>query len=319
MWVYTSRRLLIALPVLLVISIVDFVFINLAPGDPLQALLPQGETGAESGAFDDLYEESGLRDSLPVRYFRWVTELAQGNFGDSFRTGRPVTEAIGDALPNTLILTLTATVLALLVGIPLGILSALRERTLIDEAVTLFSFIFTAIPGFFLALVAVFVFAVRLHWFPANRMHAFDKQGDFFDLVRHLVLPATVLGVIQVPVYVRHMRGAVLDVAREDYIQTARAKGLSSGTIARRHTLPNALLPVITIIGLRLPALIGSSVLIEQVFAWPGLGQLSINSALFRDYPVFMATALLYAVAVLLSSLIADIAYALVNPRIRYA
>ncbi|HET8523544.1 MAG TPA: ABC transporter permease [Thermomicrobiales bacterium] len=318
MWKYASRRLLIAIPVLFVISVLDFGFINLAPGDPLQAMLPQGEAGGAS-SIESMYEKSGLRDSLPVRYVRWIGELAQGNFGKSYRSGEPVRTVIGRALPNTLLLTFSAMIIGLVIGIPLGIASALRERSFLDEVVTLFSFIFTAIPSFFLALLAVFVLAVRVHWFPATGMRSYTGPSGLSDLLHHLILPAMVLGVLQVPVYVRYMRGAILDVLGEDYIQTARAKGLRERTIIRRHTMPNALLPVVTIVGLRLPALVGSSVLVEQVFAWPGLGTLSINSALFRDYPVFMGTALLYAAAVLLSSIITDVAYALINPRIRYA
>ncbi|MGH2560802.1 MAG: ABC transporter permease [Thermomicrobiales bacterium] len=319
MWKYTVRRLLIALPVLFVISVIDFLFVNLAPGDPLQAILPYGEAGASGQDLERLYSESGLRDSMPVRYVRWIGELAQGNFGESFRSGEPVTAIIGRALPNTLLLTVTAMVLGVIIGVPLGVVSALRERSPIDSALTLVSFVFTAIPGFFLALIAVFFFAVRFNWFPATGMRSFDEPSSFPDLVHHLILPAAVLGILQVPAYVQHTRGAMLEVLGEDYIRTARAKGLVEAIVVRRHTLPNALMPVLTIAGLRLPSLVGSSVLIEQVFAWPGLGQLSINSALFRDYPVFMATALLYAAAVLLSSIITDLAYALVNPRIRYA
>jgi peptide/nickel transport system permease protein len=317
MWKYTTRRLVIAVPVLFVISIVDFGFIHLAPGDPLQALLPH-EAARDRGALDDLYADTGLRDSIPVRYVRWLGELAQGNFGTSFRTGQPALTMIGNALPNTLVLTVTATLLSLLIGVPLGIVSALRERTVVDETITLWSFLFTAIPSFFLALLAVFFFAVRLNWFPATGMRSFDKEGDPLDLARHLILPASVLGILHVPIYVRYMRSAILDVLREDYTRTARAKGLREAIVVRRHTLPNALLPVLTVLGLSLPGLIGSSVLVEQVFAWPGMGTLSIESALFRDYPVFMGTALLYAAAVLISSIVTDLAYALVNPRIRY-
>lgn len=318
MWKYAARRLAIAIPVLFVISVLDFAFITLAPGDPLQALLPQGEGSGNREALDALYEESGLRDSAPIRYMRWITEMAKGNFGESYRTGGPVGSIIANALPNTLLLNGVAMVLALIIGLPLGILTALRERSFLDEAVTLLTFGFTAIPSFFLALIAVFFFAVRLHWFPATGMRSFDREGDPLDLIQHLILPATVLGLLHVPVYVRYMRGAILEALREDYVQTARAKGLHDSLIIWRHTLPNALLPVLTVFGLSLPALIGSSVLVEQVFAWPGLGTLSINSALYRDYPVFMGTALLYAGAVLLSTIVTDLAYAFVNPRIRY-
>jgi peptide/nickel transport system permease protein len=318
MWKYTVRRLLVALPVLFVISVVDFAFIHLAPGDPLQALLP-AEAKSQSGELSDLYERSGLSDSIPVQYLRWLGELAQGNLGRSFRNSQPTTTLIGNALPNTLVLTGTAMILSLLLGVTLGILSGVRERSFLDEVVTLWSFLFTGIPSFFLALIAVFFFSVRLSWLPATGIHTYNRQGDLADLFHHLALPATVLGVLHAPVYIRYTRAAILDVLREDYTRTARAKGLSERSVIARHALPNALLPILTLVGLSLPGLIGSSVLVEQVFAWPGMGTLSIDSALFRDYPVFMGVALLYAAAVLISSIVTDLAYALVNPRIRYA
>ena len=316
MWKYTVRRSLIALVVLVIISIVDFTFINLAPGDPLQAMLAPETAGTATNS-QARYEEAGLTGSIPVRYLRWVKQLASGDFGTSFRTNKPVTTTIREVLPATLLLTVVAKVIALVIGVPLGVFSGLRERSVVDEVSGFFSYFFTAIPGFFLAIIAVFFFAVRLNWLPATGMRSYDKPNDPVDLLKHLILPALVLGLLSIPAYVRYTRTAVLDVLREDYIRTARAKGLREGAIIRRHLLPNALLPLVTVVGLSLPGLIGSSVLIEQVFAWPGMGQLSINSALFRDYPVFMGSALLYALAVLVSSTVTDLIYAVINPRIR--
>ncbi len=319
MWRFTTRRLLIAIPVLFVVSIIDFAFISLAPGDPLQAMLPQGESDRAAAQMAKQYQESGLNDSIPVRYVRWIGQLVQGNLGESFRTGKPVIDAIGTALPNTLRLTLTAAVIALAIGIPLGVISALREGSWFDEALTFLSFVVTSIPGFFLALIAVFLFAVRWRWFPATGANDYDKHGQFLDQIHHLILPACVLGILQAPGYMRHLRGAMLETLREDYVQTARAKGLTERAVIVRHVLRNALMPVLTLIGLQIPGLVGSSVLIEQVFGCPGLGTLSIQSALFRDYPVFMGTALLYACAVVISSTLTDVLYGLVNPRVRYA
>lgn len=313
---YAVRRSLIAIVVLFIVSIVDFTFINLAPGDPLQAMLSP-EAAGNAGNLQARYEQAGLTGSIPVRYLRWVTKMVQGDFGTSFRTNKPVTTVIREVLPATLLLTITAKVISLVVGVPLGIYAGLHERSFVDEVSALFSYLFTAIPGFFLAIIAVFFFAVRLGWLPATGMQSYDKAGDPVDLLKHLILPALVLGLLSTPGYIRYTRTAVLDVLREDYIRTARSKGLRESQIIRHHLLPNALLPLVTIIGLSLPGLIGSSVLIEQVFAWPGLGQLSINSALFRDYSVFMGSALLYALAVLISSTVTDLAYALINPRIR--
>ena len=315
MWKYIVRRLLIAVVVLFVISILDFAFINLAPGDPLQALLPPE---AQASAAANLYVQTGLNQSVPVRYLRWLGQILRGNLGTSFQTGQSTTSMIASTLPDTLLLTVSALVLALLIGVPLGIASALKESSWLDEFTTVWRFTFTSVPSFFLALLAVFFFAVRLHWFPTGGMHAYDTPNDPVDLLRHMILPVTVLGLLHVPSYVRYVRASMLDVMRQDFVRTARAKGLREHTVTWRHTLPNALAPLITILGLTLPGLVGSSVLIEQVFAWPGMGQLSINSALYRDYPVFMGTSLLFAVAVLLSNLFADLVYAVVDPRIRY-
>jgi peptide/nickel transport system permease protein len=316
---YITRRLLIAIPVLFVITILDFAFIALAPGDPLQAMLPQGD-GVTSDVGGELYEASGLNDSIPVRYVRWTSELLQGNLGTSFRTGEPAREAIAAAIPNTIKLTATAAAIAVLIGIPLGVLAALKVGTVVDEVLTFFCYTIASIPGFFLALVAVFVGAVRFHLFPATGAQSFGAgEGGFLDALHHLVLPAAILGILQTPGYIRHLRGSVLETMREDYVRTARSKGLAERQVIAGHVLRNALMPVITIMGLQLPILFGGSVLIEQVFAWPGLGTLSIQSALFRDYPVFMGTALIYALAVLASSIVTDVAYAVVNPRVRYA
>jgi peptide/nickel transport system permease protein len=316
MWKYILRRLTIAIPVLFVISVLDFAVINLAPGDPLQAMLPHDKVSVAATAA--AYQAAGLNDSIPVRYVRWIAAMAHGNFGTSFQSDQPTTTIIAQYLPNTLVLTVTAMALALLMAIPLGILAAFHERSFLDEVSTLGSFMLTSIPGFFLALLAVYFVSVNLHLLPATQIHDFDKTNDPLDLIHHLILPAVVLAVLQVPGYIRYVRSSVLDVMRQDYIRTAKAKGLLSRRITWAHIFPNALAPVVTILGLSLPGLIGSSVLIEQVFAWPGLGTLSINAALFRDYPVFMATSLLYAVAVLLSNLLADVFYAAADPRVRF-
>jgi peptide/nickel transport system permease protein len=317
MWKYTVRRMLIALPVLFVISALEFAFISLAPGDPIQAMLPP-EVSADKGALEQRRIEYGLRDSLPARYVRWLGALARGNLGESFRTKEPTTHVIAETLPATLRLTVTALILSLLIGMPLGVWTALHERSVLDEVSTLFSYVFVSIPSFFLALLFIFFLAVQLPFFPATGMQSYDKQSDLWDALKHLALPALVLALLHVPGYHRYTRSAMLDVMRREYIRTARAKGLRERAITWRHVFPNALAPIVTIIGLSLPGLIAGSVLVEQVFAWPGMGTLSISAVLFRDYPVFMGTSLLYAVAVLVSSLLADLSYAFLDPRVRY-
>src|ERR1700694_4356353 len=221
---YTLRRILIALPVLFVISILDFAFINLAPGDPLQAILPP-EALSHATTTEQLYHQAGLDATIPVRYVRWIIGMAQGNFGLSFQTGQTTTEMVAHAIPPTLALTASALVIALLIGIPLGVRSAIRERGVLDEIVTLLTYFFTSIPSFFLALIAVFFFAVQLRLFPANGMHVYNKTSDPLDLIDHMILPVLSLALLHVPAYARYARAAMLDVLRQDYIRTARAKG----------------------------------------------------------------------------------------------
>lgn len=318
MWKYAARRILIAIPVLFVITVLEFIFISLAPGDPIQAMLPPEALGDER-TIEQRRVDYGLRDSMPARYVRWIGALAQGNLGESFRSGEPTTRVIAETLPATLRLTATALVLSLLIGVPLGVWTALRERSILDNVSTFLSYVLVSIPSFFLALVFVYFFAVQLSLFPATGMQSYGKPTGPWDGIRHLALPALVLALLNVPAYHRYTRSAMLDVMRRDYVRTARAKGLRERTITLAHIFPNALAPIITIIGLSLPGLIAGSVLVEQVFAWPGMGTLSINAVLFRDYPVFMGTSLLFAIAVLVSNLLADLSYALLDPRIRHS
>jgi peptide/nickel transport system permease protein len=313
---YVLRRLLIALVVLIAISMLDFGFINLAPGDPLQALLPPEVL---HGSVAKLYEESGLTDSIPVRYLRWLNAVARGNLGTSFQTGEPTTTLIARTLPRTLLLTGSALTLAILLGVPLGILSALKYRSFLDEVMTVWSFVFTSIPGFFLALLAVFFFAVRLHWFPTGGIHAYDKEGNLVDLLHHLALPMVVLGLLQAPVFVRYVRASMLEVMRQDYIRTARAKGLAEWSVIARHALRNALIPTVTLIGLQVGAILEGAFITETIFAWPGVGRLAVQSIGSRDYPVTQAVVLMAVFAVMIANLMVDIAYAYLDPRINYA
>lgn len=319
MWSYVVRRLGIALIVLFFISILDFLFVNLAPGDPLQAMLAAGGTGANnSGAVSQLRAQAGLNQPLPVRYWEWLVAVLHGNFGTSFITHSPAASEVVSRLPNTILLAGAGLLLAIVIGVPLGVVSGLRTGSAFDHGAALGSFIFFAVPSFFLALLAVYIFAVDLHWFPATGMTSEAGGGGVLDLLWHLVLPAFSLGLFHVPVYVRYARSSVVDVAKRDYVRAARARGLPRRSVVWGHLFPNALSPLLTITALNLPSLVGGAFLIEYVFGWPGLGTLAIQAATFRDYPVFMATSLVVAVAVLLSNLLADLAYALVDPRIRF-
>ena len=315
MWKYVSRRLLSAIVVLAIMSMIDFWMINLAPGDPLQAMLPP--TPRALSIYKQLYHQYGLDQSIPVRYVEWVVAVLHGHWGTSFQTQQPVGAILLTAIPNTLLLAGTALLLSLLIGIPLGVLAA-SKGSVVDELIRLLSFVTFAIQPAFLAAVVVFVFAVTLHWFPANGMSEFNAQNSVLDVLDHLVLPASVLGLLGAPAYAQYVRTSLLDVLQRDYLRTARAKGLRERTITWVHAFPNALGPLVTVLGLSLPAVLGGSLFIEVVFAWPGLGQESYRAATLRDYPVFMATSLLYALAVLVGNLVADLLYAVVDPRVRY-
>lgn len=318
MWSYIVRRLGIAVVVLFFISILDFMFVNLAPGDPLQAMLSAGGGGANTAASaSELRAQAGLNQPLPVRYWEWLSAVLHGNFGTSFITHNSAAGEILSRLPNTVVLAGAGLVLAILIGVPVGVVSGLHTGSAFDHGAALGSFVFFSVPSFFLALIAVYVFAVDLHWFPPTGMASAAGNSGVLDVLWHLVLPATSLGLFHVPVYVRYARSAVVDVAKRDYVRSARARGLSERTVIWGHLFPNALSPLLTITALNLPSLVGGAFLIEYVFGWPGLGTLAIQAATFRDYPVFMATSLVVAVAVLLSNLLADLAYAVVDPRIR--
>ncbi len=315
---YIIRRLLISIPVLIGITIITFSAYNLAPGDPVSAMIdPSMAMSAEM--IQQLRIEMGLNQPLPVRYVIWLRELAKGNMGFSYASRRPVRQAIGDRLPATLQLTAASLLLALALGIPLGVYSALHQYSRLDYALTLASFFMVSVPAFFFALGAIWIFSLRLDLFPVQGLSTPGATNVIWDRIHHLILPATVLGFERIAGYLRYTRSAVLEVLGQDYMTTARAKGLTERTVLWGHGFRNALISLITIIALGLPGLFGGAFIIEWIFAWPGMGQLGINSINARDYPVLMGTALIGSILVLLSNLLADILYAVADPRIRYS
>jgi peptide/nickel transport system permease protein len=315
---YILRRILISIPVLLGITLLTFVAYNLAPGDPIDAMIDPS-VAMDPVDLQNLRESLGLDQPMFVRYGLWLGEALQGNLGFSYRTGESVTQRIADRLPNTLQLTLTALLIAIGLGIPLGIMSALRQYSRLDYFLTFFAFSGISIPSFFLALGAIYVLALKLKLFPSNGMGDPDANLYFVERLHHLLLPALVLGLDRVASFLRYTRSSMLEVLSQDYMTTAKAKGLADGLRVWRHGFRNALISVITIIGLSLPALFGGSVIVETIFAWPGMGQMAITAVTQRDYPVLMGVALVTSVAVLISNLLADIAYAWADPRIRYS
>ena len=315
---YIVRRLLISFPVLLGITIVTFTFANLAPGDPVSAMIDP-TIGMKPGEMAKLKEALGLNEPVPVRYVLWLKEVVRGNLGYSLVTQKSITRMIGERLPQTLQLMITAMSISIILGVSLGIYAAYHQYSWSDNLLTLGVFVGISIPSFFFALLAIYFLSFKIPLFPTSgMMEPGTTASPVLDRLYHLILPATVLGIEGVAIYLRYTRSSVLEVLRQDYVTTARAKGVAENILRLRHVLRNALLPLVTIIGLSLPGLIGGTLFIEMLFSWPGMARLAIESTLRRDYPAIMGIGLVAATVVLFSNLAADILYTVVDPRIRY-
>lgn len=317
---YILRRIVISIPVLLGITMVTYLIINLAPGDPISAMLdPEQIASLGPEWVAQQRAQLGLNDPLPVRYVLWLRQVGEGNLGFSYNDRLPVTSKIQERIWPTAKLMLTVEVISLLVAIPLGVVSAVKQYSLTDYIATVFGFTAVSIPAFFLALAAIFVFSVKFRWLPAAGMATIGRPPSFVDSLKHLVLPAMVLGLSHAAPMIRYTRSSMLETTRQDYMRTARAKGVSELFVLYRHGLRNALIPLVTVVALDLPKLIGGTVIIETVFAWPGMGSMAIEAVRSRDYPVIMAINLVSAVLILSSNLLADVMYAFIDPRIKYS
>ena len=317
MGTYILRRVLIMIPLLLAISVVTFTFINLAPGDPVTAMINPDQQ-LQAGDLEKMREYYGLNEPAPVRYVIWLREALTGNLGYSYMTKEPVLDRILARVPPTLELMGAALLISTVLGTTLGILAALKAYTFWDYLLSVLSLVGLSIPGFFFALVVLYLFAARIPIMPAFGMSS--RSGDtnaVLDNLHHLILPATVLSLELTASLTRYARSAMLDVMRTEYVTTARSKGLSEYKVIRRHAFRNALLPLITIVSLRLPLLLGGAIVIESMFQWPGMGLLSLAAIEQRDYPVLMGLTFVTATLVLLGNLIADILYGFADPRIR--
>ncbi len=316
---YVLRRFLVAIPILLGVTLITFVFVNLVPGDYIDTLINPDLSGANRDNLKPLEHRLGLDKPAPVRYVLWLKELATGNLGYSLATQKPVLSEIKRSLVPTLKLTGSALVFAVIVGMALGVVSALRPHSLIDYLLTLLGFVWISVPSFFAAIASLYLFSIKLKIFPIAGMGPEGQAGvSFTNQFYYLLLPAGILGLERVAAFMRYTRSSMLEVMRLDYVTVARAKGLPQWRVVGNHACRNALLPLVTVIGLSLPGLIGGSVIIEAIFGWPGLGTLSINAVTQRDYPLIMGINFVAAIMVLASNLLADIAYAVVDPRIRY-
>jgi len=323
---YAGRRILQAVPLLLGILTLTFVLLHAAPGDPTATYLTDN---VSPEVVQQTRERLGLDEPLPVQYVRWVASFATGDFGRSYVGGEPeVADEIAAALPNTLLLGLVSLVIIFVVGCWIGVIQAVRQYGVSDTTLTIGSLALYSMPGFWLGLMLQI--AVSAGWWPEAlslpvsgmidvRNHAnLSALGQTLDVARHLVLPTIALGLASAAGIARYMRGEMLEVIHQDYIRTARAKGLGERQVIFRHALRNALIPIASLLGLYLPLLIGGSVVIEKVFAWPGMGQLLYNSVYARDYPVVMAVTFLFGALVVAGNLLSDLLYAAVDPRIRY-
>lgn len=316
---YLLRRLAISIPVLLGITMIMYVIINLAPGDPVTALMnPEQMANMGPEWVEQQKEALGLNDPLPVRYLKWLQETLTGNLGYSTADRMPVAEKIGERILPTLKLMGVVIAVSMLVGVPLGVLSALKQYSWIDYLLTVLGFLAVSIPSFFLALILIYTFSLKLDWLPATGMYTVGQPRTFLDSLSHLVIPAGVLGLSQAAPLIRYTRASLLETIKQDYVTTARAKGLTEARTIGVHALRNALIPIITVIALHIPSLLGGTVIIEQVFAWPGMGSLAIAAVQGRDYNTLMGINLIAATMILLSNLLADVVYALVDPRIKY-
>lgn len=331
---YIVRRLLQAIPTLFVTSVLVFALIQISPNNPLSAL--QNNPNITPEDLLRLENEYGLHDPMPVKYGKWLGQLVTGNWGDSQVTHRPVLTDIGEALPNTLYLSGIAFALALLIGVPIGIISAVRQYSIFDHIVTTIAFMGQSIPVFWFGLILIVAFSVNLQnpWagtplfphpppiplFPGGGMVTLGEGAPppLLDRIWHLVLPVSMLAVIQLAQHVRYMRAGMLDVLKMDYVRTAAGKGLRHRAVILHHALKNAAIPLITVIALELPSLFNGALFTETIFSWPGMGRLFFNSADRGDYPVLMGILMISATLIILFNLMADVVYGFLDPRIHY-
>jgi peptide/nickel transport system permease protein len=311
---YFVHRIVQTGALLLIISVVVFTLVTQAPGGP--SILLDRNMGPDDIA--RMRAILGLDRPLHVQYIRWLGQVVRGNLGISYQAGLPVLEIIAQMLPNTLLLSAAALALSLVVAIPAGVLSAARPYTAIDHTVTFLCFFGISIPTFWFGLMLIVVFSIALGWLPPGGMRTIGGARSALDIARHLILPAVVLGAANMALFARYTRSSTMAVLRADYVRTARSKGLGERSVLYRHALRNALITIVTVVGLQLPRLVGGAAITETVFAWPGMGSLAVRAAFERDYPMIMGITLVISLVVAASSLLVDLIYGYIDPRIRY-
>ena len=310
---YILKRLLELIPVLILVSIFSFFIIQASPGDPIDNYVRPGMTEEQ---IEDIKEEYELDGSMAQQYFRWMSHIMRGDLGTSIHQNRPVVDIIAERLPATLMLMGTALVFSLIVAIPLGLWAGLRKNKRSDNIISLISYLGISIPPFWLAMIGIILFSLKLHLLPSGGMHTVNVNTAA-DLLWHMILPAFVLSLNNMAIFTRYIRSNTISQLEEDYVQTAMAKGTGKRKILFRHVLKNCLLPIITLAGINIAGLVCGSFVVETIFSWPGIGRLAMDAVGNRDFPLIMGYTMFSCIILILGNLIADVLYAVVDPRIR--
>lgn len=311
---YIIKRLLIMIPVFFGMTALVFFLSNMTPGSPVDAMITPEMGAADIAAME---HKMGLDQPIYVQYVKWLGRLFQGNLGYSYRTSQTVLRVISERIAPTIMLTLTVLVVSVIVGVGLGVIAACKPYSVWDTLASGVSFIGSGMPGFFIGLLFIYIFSVKLGWLPTGGMYTNASTQSMGDLMKHLILPVLSLSLSSAGSFIRQTRSAMLEVIGEEYVKMARAKGMLERTVLYVHALRNAMLPIVTCIGMSVPGLVGGAVIIEQIFGWPGMGSLLVLSVSYRDYPVIMGITMYITIAVLLTNLLMDLVYAVLDPRIR--
>ncbi|MBT5973958.1 ABC transporter permease [Desulfobacula sp.] len=314
MFKYIIKRLLQAIPLLIGVSIIAFSIMHLAPGGPLSVYTLNPSITAQD--IDKIKVILGLDQPVHIQYLKWARGMFTGNWGTTFFGGRPVFDVIVERIPATFLLMGSAMSIAIIIGMFTGILGAFRRYSVFDYLATTGAMVALSFPTFWFGLMAIYIFSLKLGWFPSGGMFTLGGEEDVFDLLRHLVLPTFVLALVLVAQWSRYTRSSFLEVIHQDYIRTAKAKGIKGSKILFRHALPNAIAPLIALAGVQLPWLFSGALVAETIFGWPGMGRLFVDSLTMKEYPILMGMVMFTAIAVILGNLIADILNAVLDPRI---
>jgi peptide/nickel transport system permease protein len=312
---FVVKRLLQAIPLLIGVSIIGFAMMHLAPGGPLAVYTLNPTITAQD--IERIKHVFGLDQPIYIQYLKWAAGMFTGNWGNTFFGGRPVLDVILERMPATFLLMGSGMSLAIIIGMLIGILGAVKRYSVFDYLATTGAMVALSFPTFWFGLMTIFIFALKLGWLPSGGMYTLGGEENILDLLRHLILPTVVLALVLVAQWSRYTRSSFLEVIHQDYIRTARSKGLSGGRVLFRHAFPNAVAPLIALVGIQLPWLFSGALVTETIFGWPGMGRLFVDSLTMKEYPVLMGMVMITAIAVIIGNLLADVINAMIDPRIR--